>query len=571
MAEIAQTFSIDPYAAERSKIARQQKFAELLESQSLQPNEKFSYAGIEAPVSAAGELAKALQAGMSGYLQGDAARKEDELVGKYEKRDAERQSAANEFLVDLQRGKITPELDFGSTDMAGAFPLAPGAVEQDGRAVMPSQRVAYTPQERQAKAVQALGSNNQYLAQVAPMVYASAEGQMTREADREFRAGESAENRAARSADNQAVLDARAADNKLTLDARIAEAVRRGEDRKWELEQRLNDARISREKAADLKSELAKNAADLRREIAGIRAASPSSLPGTGIQYFEKLQELKKLFPPDTDGNDSPEVAEFRALIKDQTLMNVGDRLVPVRASTGGATGTGVPIAASPDADPDLKARQEAAKTAAIKATQLNFENYEQAAATFDSLEKLDRTLVHLRTSDAITGLGAEIQKDIEKVQKLFLGSKAAGKKVSDTEILETLLGSDVFPLITSLGIGARGLDTSAERTFLLKVMTGDISLDKDTLIQLTQTRRDIAQRVVDKFNQRVKKGELDTIFKAMGRDPTPFGAQDSKGTSTSPNSSSPPIDKLKEGVNTTFKNGEVWTLRNGIAVQVIK
>ena len=77
MAEIAQTFSIDPYAAERSKIARQQKFAELLQSQALQPNEKFSYAGIEAPISAAGGLAKALQAGMSGYLQGDAARKED--------------------------------------------------------------------------------------------------------------------------------------------------------------------------------------------------------------------------------------------------------------------------------------------------------------------------------------------------------------------------------------------------------------------------------------------------------------------------------------------------------------
>ena len=289
MAEIAQTFSIDPYAAERSKIARQQKFAELLQSQALQPNEKFSYAGIEAPISAAGGLAKALQAGMSGYLQGDAARKEDELVGKYEKRDAERQSAANEFLVDLQRGKITPELDFGSTDMAGAFPLAPGAVEQDGRAVMPSQQVAYTPQERQAKAVQALGSNNQYLAQIAPMVYASAEGQMTREADREFRAGESAENRAARSADNQAGLAARAADNKLALDARIADAAQRALDRKWEIEQRLNDARISREEAAALKRELAENAANLQRQIEGMKLdGSRSKLtPAAEKELFE--------------------------------------------------------------------------------------------------------------------------------------------------------------------------------------------------------------------------------------------------------------------------------------------
>lgn len=289
MAEIAQTFSIDPYAAERSKIARQQKFAELLQSQALQPNEKFSYAGIEAPISAAGGLAKALQAGMSGYLQGDAARKEDELVGKYEKRDAERQSAANEFLVDLQRGQITPEQDFGSTDTPGSFPLMPGAMEQDGRSVMPQQQTPYSAQERQAKAVQALGSNNPYLAQVAPMVYASAEGQMTRDADREFRAGESAENRLARKIDNQAVLDARAADNKLALDARIADANQRSADRRSELEQRLNDARISREEAAALKRELAENAATLQRQIEGMRQdGSRSKLsPAAEKELFE--------------------------------------------------------------------------------------------------------------------------------------------------------------------------------------------------------------------------------------------------------------------------------------------
>ena len=267
MAEIAQTFSIDPYAAERSKIARQQKFAELLQSQSLQPNEKFSYAGIEAPISAAGALAKALQAGMSGYLQGDAARKEDELVGKYEKRDAERQSAANEFLVDLQRGKITPERDFGSTDIAGAFPLAPDAVEQDGRAVVPSQQVAYTPQERQAKAVQALGSNNQYLAQVAPMVYASAGQQMASDAEREFRADE----------------------NRLNRDARTADATQRALDRKWEIEQRLTDARISREEAAALKRELAENNANLQRQIEGMKQdGSRSKLsPAAEKELFE--------------------------------------------------------------------------------------------------------------------------------------------------------------------------------------------------------------------------------------------------------------------------------------------
>ena len=113
MAEIAQTFSIDPYAAERSKIARQQKFAELLQSQALQPNEKFSYAGIEAPISAAGGLAKALQAGMSGYLQGDAARKEDAANIKQETD----YNAANEAFI---RGMTSTPEDFGARGMSPA-------------------------------------------------------------------------------------------------------------------------------------------------------------------------------------------------------------------------------------------------------------------------------------------------------------------------------------------------------------------------------------------------------------------------------------------------------------------
>ena len=115
MAEIAQTFSIDPYAAERSKIARQQKFAELLQSQALQPNEKFSYAGIEAPISAAGGLAKALQAGMSGYLQGDAARKEDAANIKQETD----YNAANEAFIRGMSAK-----PWVNPDTGGAYHLA---------------------------------------------------------------------------------------------------------------------------------------------------------------------------------------------------------------------------------------------------------------------------------------------------------------------------------------------------------------------------------------------------------------------------------------------------------------
>lgn len=38
-------------------------------------------------------------------------------------------------------------------------------------------------------------------------------------------------------------------------------------------------------------------------------------------------------------------------------------------------------------------------------------------------------------------------------------------------------MGADVFAMLKPLGIGARGLDTPAERKFLQEVLTGKIGL----------------------------------------------------------------------------------------------
>lgn len=82
MAEVAQTFSVDPYAAQQAQLARQQKLAEILQSQALAPDAKYSYAGIEAPPSAAAALAKGLQSGISGYLMGRSMKGQEDLIRK---------------------------------------------------------------------------------------------------------------------------------------------------------------------------------------------------------------------------------------------------------------------------------------------------------------------------------------------------------------------------------------------------------------------------------------------------------------------------------------------------------
>jgi hypothetical protein len=145
------------------------------------------------------------------------------------------------------------------------------------------------------------------------------------------------------------------------------------------------------------------------------------------------------------------------------------------------------------------------------------------AEAAVENLPKINEVLVQLETGDPFTGAFAEIQKNIQKVQAKFAADKKAGKRVSDTEYLDALLGSDVFPMIGALGIGARGLDTPAEREFLRQVMTGTIGLEKDTLIRLTKQRQSIAERAIDRFNQRVDKGELDDYFKYQGMKPSKF------------------------------------------------
>jgi hypothetical protein len=45
------------------------------------------------------------------------------------------------------------------------------------------------------------------------------------------------------------------------------------------------------------------------------------------------------------------------------------------------------------------------------------------------------------------------------------------------------------------------------------QVLTGTISLDKNTLIKMTQTRRDIEKRAIDRYNQAVDSGELNDYF----------------------------------------------------------
>jgi hypothetical protein len=154
----------------------------------------------------------------------------------------------------------------------------------------------------------------------------------------------------------------------------------------------------------------------------------------------------------------------------------------------------------------------------------------ETANKSKNNISKIDMTLNQLQNSDAITGLGADIQKNVNRFAAKVLKDKKAGKQVADTEILDAFLGSDVFPQIGALGIGAKGLDTPAEREFLRQVMTGTISMDKNALIKMTQIRRDIEKRSIDRYNSAVDSGELNDYFASTKRQKKLIDIPDNSG-----------------------------------------
>jgi len=142
---------------------------------------------------------------------------------------------------------------------------------------------------------------------------------------------------------------------------------------------------------------------------------------------------------------------------------------------------------------------------------------YNNATNATKNMRKIDETLLLLEKSDAQmgadTGFGAEFRNNIRKGMSLFSDDPELFERLSNTELLNALLGAEVFGAISSLGIGARGLDTPAEREFLREVIAGTITLTKDTLIQMTQLRRKAEENAITDWNATLASGRVDALI----------------------------------------------------------
>ena len=173
-------------------------------------------------------------------------------------------------------------------------------------------------------------------------------------------------------------------------------------------------------------------------------------------------------------------------------------------------------------------------KAAGAKAVEQDMNIVDSAKVAVRGLNKTQKVLDILDTGNVSTGILSDVDLLANRLMSKFGGNKEALEKATNTEVLEALLGSDVFPMIKSLGIGARGLDTPAEREFLLKVMTGDKSNQLETIRRLTEIRQQINKDTIDEYNKRFDSGQLEryqnefnvTLSRIVPNKPRPSGAK---------------------------------------------
>lgn len=163
-------------------------------------------------------------------------------------------------------------------------------------------------------------------------------------------------------------------------------------------------------------------------------------------------------------------------------------------------------------------AETERAKTLGKGGAEAEMSEFNTVRTAARSIGKDYETIKLLKEGKPSTGITAELELGFNRLKAAAGGKPEAIEKVADTEYLEALLGSDVFNQFQALGVGARGLDTPAEREFLRQVISGTRSLDKETLIQMAEMRAKYKRELVDEYNSRIESGELDDFFRDFGR-----------------------------------------------------
>ena len=255
---------------------------------------------------------------------------------------------------------------------------------------------------------------------------------------------------------------------------------------------------------------IVRNNPDMPEEVVPLVAGDDDLFKEWGKTLFEAKKNNYDLSYQTFDGERVMRLVdkETGTLVKEVVLGKAAQTGTNVEVNTGDmqsaadkakGKGIGEEIAA------DLSATRKAAQTAN------------------ENLPKMYTALNILKTQPITTGLGYQFYDIINQIRSQYLNDKKAGVEVTNNQYLDSLVGADVFNAIADLGIGARGIDTPAEKDFLLEVVTGKRSLSENALIAITEMRIKNTEKSVNKFNDYLSKGDYKDLETILGRKLSPI------------------------------------------------
>ena len=235
-------------------------------------------------------------------------------------------------------------------------------------------------------------------------------------------------------------------------------------------------------------------------------------------KYLDKLRENLEALT--TSNAPAAEIAKAQQQVDDmETIIRATQYkdLGPVIAGFNPFTGKyeETPKGLNPAEEIDHKAASaEVEKIATVHGETIN-QQYESAKNAIINKEKIDMLFRALSKEGTETGIGAEFINQIKKIVLRVSQDEGLQQEVSNMESLKSLMGSEVFPLIKALGIGARGLDTPQERKFLQEVLTGSATLDKGTILHMAKMRMKEADRAIEEWQSGINNKSRDIWYGA--------------------------------------------------------
>jgi hypothetical protein len=143
------------------------------------------------------------------------------------------------------------------------------------------------------------------------------------------------------------------------------------------------------------------------------------------------------------------------------------------------------------------------------------YNEYKTANSAVQQFESINNQISMIDKGNLNVGFTGEISQGIDKLRSIF-GDKQAAERVSNTEIIESVLGRDLMSAINTAGLTTRSFDTPAEMKNLRAAFVGGTTLTPQAIKTIAIFRRGVIQTLVNDYNQKVENGVYDQLGEAL-------------------------------------------------------